>query len=137
MKLCVRCSSVKSLDNFHKSKKNLDGLQIYCKACRKTIDAASYANNEHRQKAIRDRRATVRAYNAEMLRRYKTFCKCRVCKEAEAIALDLHHTDPTEKELPVSNAVSCSTDTLRREIRKCVVLCANCHRKYHAGLLQY
>lgn len=137
MKVCVKCRQDKPLTCFHKSKSKVDGLQIYCKDCRKEIDAKSYKSSQTRQQAIKCRRDKNRAYNSELIYRYKRFCKCRVCKESEPVALDLHHIDQSTKDFNPSSGVCYSVDVLRAEIRKCVVLCSNCHRKFHAGLLQY
>ena len=35
IKVCPKCDTEKSLDSFHKSKANKDGLQIHCKECKK------------------------------------------------------------------------------------------------------
>jgi hypothetical protein len=47
--------------------------------------------------------------------------------------LRLHHY--TDKGKAVSH-VTTSYSAFQRELNKCVVLCANCHRKTHAGLLK-
>lgn len=62
-------------------------------------------------------------------------CKCYYCLESEPIVLDLHHLNPLEKDADPSSLVNCSIETLKAEIRKCIVLCANCHRKVHSRLL--
>lgn len=53
-------------------------------------------------------------------------------------ALDFHHVDPSTKEFGVgaSNAATKSLDKQLEEMKKCVLLCANCHRGVHAGVLQ-
>jgi hypothetical protein len=54
------------------------------------------------------------------------------------VCLDFHHADPAEKDIDPAQAVSLkgwSIDRIRAEIAKCAVLCANCHRKAHAGRL--
>jgi len=67
--------------------------------------------------------------------RYKTFCGCAHCGyRSSAVALDLHHKEESQKEYRVSRMTSFSMDRLRAEIRKCVVLCSNCHRELHEGL---
>lgn len=53
----------------------------------------------------------------------------------EIVALDFHHLNPSEKDLEVSLLTRYSTKRVKDEIRKCVVLCANCHRKLHAGII--
>jgi hypothetical protein len=62
---------------------------------------------------------------------------CIFCGESEVACLDLHHLDPAAKETTVSYLITCHAklETLLTEIAKCVVVCANCHRKLHAGLL--
>ncbi len=37
--------------------------------------------------------------------------------------------------MPVSDAIRPSLSLALEEVKKCVVLCANCHRKVHAGLV--
>jgi hypothetical protein len=58
---------------------------------------------------------------------------CRRCPESRPGCLDRHHDDGTTKTASVSQLVSnnCTVAELRAELRKCVVLCANCHRREH------
>lgn len=136
MKLCFRCNELKDFSEFHKNSARSDGLQVNCKVCRKVIDSESYKKSESRQLSIKDRRDRIREYNRTLMRRYKAFCGCKFCDESEPVALDLHHLDPNEKDLNPSSAIGFSTTSMKKEIRKCIVLCANCHRKVHAGILE-
>jgi hypothetical protein len=45
--------------------------------------------------------------------------------------LDFHHTDPRAKEFKISQMRT--IPRLKAEIAKCIVICANCHRKGHKG----
>jgi predicted HNH restriction endonuclease len=62
---------------------------------------------------------------------------CLRCGEDDPIALDFHHRDPATKvgevNLHSSRPTAEVQRRLREEIAKCVVLCANCHRKLHVG----
>ncbi len=60
---------------------------------------------------------------------------CRICQERDPVALDFHHLDPSAKDLHLGGMMSngYNADRLIAEIQKCVVVCANCHRKLHAG----
>jgi hypothetical protein len=51
--------------------------------------------------------------------------------------LDFHHVSQTQKlfGLDARNLINLSWDRVIAEIRKCVLLCANCHRECHAGLV--
>ena len=49
-------------------------------------------------------------------------------------AMDLHHLDPSLKKDSIGNLTKAGKlEEIREEIEKCVVLCANCHRLFHAG----
>jgi hypothetical protein len=51
-------------------------------------------------------------------------------------ALEFHHTDPDGKDFSISNkGVTRSWEKIKKEIDKCVLVCANCHREIHAGLI--
>lgn len=69
----------------------------------------------------------------------KATLACVVCGENEPVCMDFHHLDPTKKEFNISYMFSrgLSLESVLKEIEKCVVLCSNCHRKYHAGVLAH
>ena len=62
---------------------------------------------------------------------------CVVCGEGVFECLDFHHIDPKTKSFSIgmSGRVMGGLKHVECEINKCVVLCANCHRKFHAGLI--
>lgn len=134
-KLCTVCDEVKPVSEFNKNKVKADGLQTRCRACQKTQNNEGYITNENRRNSIKARNVETREYNRSLMRRYKRFLGCLICGEKEPVALDLHHTDPSGKDANPSSLITYSTNTLKEEIRKCVVLCSNCHRKVHAGIL--
>lgn len=53
------------------------------------------------------------------------------CGETDPVALDFHHIIPRNGQPPFSFAVSLTR--IKAEVEKCIVICANCHRKGHAG----
>ena len=64
------------------------------------------------------------------LNKYKVSKGCQTCGYNEnPVALDFDHTNPKEKKFNISHRLDRATiKSLFNEIRKCVVLCANCHR---------
>jgi len=62
---------------------------------------------------------------------FKKTLSCIKCGESDYNCLDFHHTDPSVREDNISNIYH-STGKFQEELKKCVVLCANCHRKAHA-----
>ena len=62
--------------------------------------------------------------------------KCVSCGSDKcAGALELHHKDPATKEHAIVDiTMLADTERIQREVDKCVLLCANCHRETHLGL---
>jgi hypothetical protein len=58
---------------------------------------------------------------------------CTLCGETEPWVLDMHHLDPSSKE--TNSATSATLKAFLKEADKCILLCSNCHRKVHAGVL--
>lgn len=48
-------------------------------------------------------------------------------------ALTFHHTDKDEKVFTIGNAANKSWDMLKKELDKCILLCANCHHIEHTS----
>lgn len=63
--------------------------------------------------------------------------ECEVCGYKKCVnALEFHHIDPNEKEFGVGeNGYTRSIETIKKELDKCVLVCSNCHREIHAGLI--
>lgn len=60
--------------------------------------------------------------------------KCECCGYNKNIAaLDFHHTNPDQKEFQVDMRTfsNHSLEKLEKELEKCELLCANCHRERH------
>jgi len=63
---------------------------------------------------------------------FKRTLKCTKCGFNHIAALDFHHEDPSTKEHNVNRLVSNKLfKKAYEEIKKCIVLCANCHRIHH------
>lgn len=61
---------------------------------------------------------------------YKGGC-CQQCGYNKSnAALDFHHLDPTYKEFNFSKK-KVKWETLQKELDKCILVCANCHREIH------
>jgi hypothetical protein len=73
--------------------------------------------------------------NRQFVNEFKKNKGCKYCPEAAVCCLDLHHRDGEEKDKAVSYMVKMGygLERLNEEIQKCDVVCANCHRKLHAG----
>jgi 5-methylcytosine-specific restriction endonuclease McrA len=89
------------------------------------------------KKQIVDQRKAIEAWHKkrtkerrELIDSIKLSKGCLYCGyKAHAVALDFDHLDPTIKEFNISqNYITAPLKNLIKEIKKCQVLCANCHR---------
>lgn len=62
--------------------------------------------------------------------------KCAYCGYDKcSSALDIHHLDPKQKEFNISQNTNKAWNKIVIELPKTILLCANCHREVHAGLI--
>lgn len=50
-------------------------------------------------------------------------------------ALEFHHKVPEEKDFTISGTKYRRWEAIKTELDKCVLVCANCHREIHAGMV--
>ena len=101
-----------------------------CKLCGKpSVHQRNYCNNC--QKKVRRYRIKIAAVE------YLGGCCSRCGYTGNLNAFDIHHKDPSLKEIEFRASGSLSWDKIRSELDKCVLLCANCHRITHAELAGY
>jgi galactitol-specific phosphotransferase system IIB component len=61
--------------------------------------------------------------------------ECEICGYSRCIkALEFHHRDPAKKDFSISGK-SWGFEKLKDEVDKCVLVCSNCHRELHAGII--
>lgn len=133
MKRCSRCHALKIESEFYKASIRRDGLQSACKACaNKSVDSSRKKDLDRYRQVQSNRQKT----NQRLIRSWKETQGCLACGENFYACLELHHLDPAEKEAQPSELASVSFKSFLKEASKCVVLCANCHRKVHAGIFR-
>jgi 5-methylcytosine-specific restriction endonuclease McrA len=64
--------------------------------------------------------------------------KCSVCGYKKYFgALEFHHCRDHDKDFGLSqNGLTRAWDKTKIELDKCVLVCSNCHKEIHAGLLK-
>lgn len=126
MKICSKCKESKPLEDFYRQSRQKDGYQRQCKTCANIMSAASEKKKADKYKVIRKK---AKDKLREAMWKYKEERGCQHCPEKDPICLELHHPDPTQKDLEPSSAHSLKL--FHEEADKCIVLCSNCHRKEH------
>lgn len=97
-------------------------------------DKRTYADRaEYLKRAVAKRRKTLKKLSVE-----KLGGKCQICSYNTSLdALHFHHRDPKEKSFGLSQrGLTRSWKKVEEELKKCVLICANCHAEIHAGITQ-
>jgi hypothetical protein len=78
---------------------------------------------------VKERKLKIKKW----FRDYKKGFKCSRCFEAHPAVIDFHHKDSSKKDDDIAYFVAngYSPKRIIKELEKCEVLCANCHRKLH------
>jgi hypothetical protein len=135
MKLCSKCDLTKELEEFPPRKDSKDGRHSYCRKCMRKIMNEAYAENPE---IFKKRVLTQKQKLRSLVKEIKSKSKCHFCPENTMICLDFHHLDPTNKKSSIAALVNAKNEeALKEEIKKCILLCANCHRKFHVGLIKF
>jgi hypothetical protein len=95
----------------------------------------NYQKSWHQRNRVR-RIAKVYERKERILEFYnqlKATLECARCGENHPATLQFHHCDPQKKDFNLSEAVreGYSIERIKKEVAKCIVLCANCHAKEH------
>lgn len=128
MKTCKTCNQSKPLTEFW-TRKNCRPWHD-CNDCRKS-KAVDYA--AHNKEKYKINKAAARDKAREFVCEYLRTHPCEVCGEADIVVLEFDHIDRTKKYKGIGFlANTAGLPALKREIEKCRVLCANCHRRHTA-----
>jgi len=124
---CSSCLVTKEGSYFYKNKHTPTGRDTRCRKCI-SATRGPYHNDPKHKASNKARRAKHRKF----LDRYKVLCGCAECGfKADAAALDFAHIDPATKDDKLGGngiASGWGMPRIKAEIKKCRVLCSNCHR---------
>lgn len=115
---CARCKEIQLInkENFY-FKKN-SKVHSWCRKC----------NDKYALHKIRDVKLRCVQYKGG---------KCTMCGYNKYLgSLDFHHIDPSIKDYNISKLRTYCWENIKKELDKCVLLCANCHREVHAGVIK-
>lgn len=124
MKTCPRCKTKKSLDEFswHKSK----GYQAFCKPCNREYKREWYqANKIHVRTETKNRKERNISFVLDFLEDHP----CVDCGETDIVVLEFDHLENKYGTVTGLAKLGISLENLIKEIEKCEVVCANCHKR--------
>tara|TARA_R110002020_G_scaffold301877_1_gene517289 strand:+ start:60 stop:425 length:366 start_codon:yes stop_codon:yes gene_type:complete len=103
------------------------------RAYQKQYSSKWYSRNAEKQKAkSRQRKRELRKWYDDI--KSKTFCvSCGISGKENTWMMEFHHRDENTKDKSLSYMISngYGKESCLEEMKKCDILCANCHRKLH------
>lgn len=130
-KVCPKCRFTKYASEFPKREPGRQSPSAYCKPCQRMYSRAHYLRNKvkhnyRRRENQREYRIRNRRFLAEVLFN----ASCVDCGESDPIVLEFDHIAGTKRyDISKMIYIGSSIASLREELAKCVVRCANCHRR--------
>ena len=112
-RFCPSCEKQVPTENFYSRRGKPNG-SVYCKIC-------TNSQTTERQKKLKKQCVEYKGG------------KCENCGYSKCIgALEFHHIDPKQKDFTISHLRSTNFNSVvKKELDKCSLLCANCHREEH------
>ena len=125
-KLCGVCRLAQSVNNFTRRKKSTDGLNMKCKSCMKVYIHRHYLSHK---RGYMSRAKAKKVRCIELLRQLKDNKPCADCAILHRhFALDYDHITGTKIMAVSILANRGQINKMLREIAKCQLVCATCHR---------
>lgn len=129
MPICTCCKIEKPAAEFYKRQKATEETTTSrCKFCIKER-TKSWRKAEGKEQ--------WKAYDKRRVEENKLFLKeerkkgCVKCGETRHYVIDFHHIDPQEKIFTIGATNRWTKTQLKKELKKCITLCKNCHTELH------
>ena len=87
--------------------------------------------DNYQSEFVKDRRSRLRRHMLYVMGECCQICGYNRCSGA----LEFHHLEPTTKERNLSKNWPYSWERSKEELKKCILLCSNCHREVHLGII--
>lgn len=114
--ICSKCKKTLPRSEFYLRSGRKNKCSSYCKKCTQQVNNKRI--NDNKKKAVE----------------YKGG-ECQKCGYKKYLgALDFHHIDPSKKDFEIRTLRAYSWQNLKKELDKCILLCANCHRELHGNI---
>lgn len=121
-----------SKERYSVSRKGYQHYDYGCKHCGESNPDNFYGAKKTECKKCFNKRSVQRRQSLKQMAVDHLGGKCQRCGYDKYIgALEFHHKDPTKKDMTVAGSGK-KWETIKEEVDKCMLLCANCHREVHA-----
>jgi hypothetical protein len=131
-KKCLTCNKTKPISEFsiHSIRSTSEvKFHAHCRSCTRTKSRKYYAEHPEQQKRVKTSRNEQREARRQFIWSYLSQNPCVDCGEADIRVLDFDHIRGVKRFNVSGQGRAFGMKALQEEIDKCVVRCANCHRK--------
>lgn len=136
--LCSKCQKEKSIDNFSFRDKQKTRRHRICKECHRQYRRQHYLQNTDKYilKATRWNKNQREVLKKFILLKLQS-SSCNDCGEKDILVLDFDHI--SDKKFSIAHMFkNCySVAAIEEEMAKCIIRCANCHRRKTAKEVGY
>lgn len=140
MKICSKCHIEKGLNEFNRKTSKL--IQPYCRACQKLYYHEYYYSKSNERDRLNKSNKKRKLWLREIVNRKKDV-PCADCgRKFHPIAMDFDHIgEDKTRDISKLCARTAPLFVILREIEKCEVVCACCHRirtynRHHGHVVQ-
>lgn len=129
MRKCSRCKIEKPLEEFN-YKDEVRGLRQYqCKDCSRLYVRSHYERNkEYYLKKAFERNKRIRKEIRSYVWTYLSTHPCVDCSENDPVVLEFDHLSDKISDISAMYR-NYTLEKVKKEIEKCQIRCANCHRR--------
>lgn len=124
-KVCSRCKVKRPIEEFNFRNRSTGVRHRYCRECGKHFTRNHYKRNKS-QYIARSMRSNIKR------REYLQQLKSRPCADCGMqypyYVMDFDHREDEEKVFEMNRVAYVSMRALKQEIKKCDLVCSNCHR---------
>jgi hypothetical protein len=137
-KICTKCKSSLNIDEFPIVNGKTKKRSSMCLTCKREYDREYHKKYaEKRNELKRKTQLKNRLRNRKFIVDYLKENPCVDCGENDFIVLEFDHKYDKKFNLADAARRGYSLKTIKKEIEKCDVVCANCHRRRTAKQFNY
>jgi hypothetical protein len=130
--ICSHCKVDKPETDFPFDNKTQGTRNYACRVCRNQWKKSWYERNKEKHKqGVAKNANRYRKMSHQFILAYLSAHPCVLCGETDPIVLEFHHRDRKTKRNNVGRMYGHGVShlSIEKEIAKCDVLCANCHKR--------
>lgn len=128
-KKCTLCDKELDIENFPIINYKTNKISSRCGECKREYDRKYWEANKNNRNVIKNENTKInRNKKRKFIVDFLKTSKCFDCENNDWRVLEFDHRDRKIKEFNLANSVQYSIERIQKEIDKCDVVCANCHR---------